>query len=105
MAAQNPGKVDAVMSFSPGEYFAGIKVADVAATLTIPVYLTSSGTDSEMEQVVAIASGIAANLVTIDDPTAGRHGSSTLIEASNQGGWADNWIPVGVFLNMVAPAP
>ena len=105
LAAQNQGKVDAVMSFSPGEYFAGIKVADAAATLTIPVYLSSSGTDSEMEQVVAIASGIAANLVTIDDPTAGRHGSSTLIEASNRGGWADNWIPVGAFLDMVAPAP
>lgn len=103
VAARHPEVVDGVLAFSPGQYFSALIVADEAATLAVPAYLTASGTDEEMAAVAAIASAIPAGLATVVDPVAGRHGSSTLIENANPGGWADNWRPVEAFLDRVAP--
>jgi alpha-beta hydrolase superfamily lysophospholipase len=103
LAAQNPGRLAGVLAFSPGEYFAGLSVAHEAAQLTMPVYLTASGTEREMAEVTAIAAAVPAGLATVVTPIAGRHGSSTLIQSYNQGGWTDNWLPVEAFLAVVAP--
>jgi predicted alpha/beta hydrolase len=72
---------DAVLSFSPGEYFEDqgkpkTWVADSAKSLTVPVFIAAA--KSEAGQIAPIAAGIA-HATTFVPPTAGHHGSSALL--------------------------
>ena len=74
---------DAVLSFSPGEYFedqgkSKTWVADNAKSLAVPVFITSA--QSEAGEWAPIAAEIPkAQLTTFVPPTAGHHGSSTAV--------------------------
>jgi dienelactone hydrolase len=46
VAAREPNAVDAVLAFSPGEYFRVWRVGEEAEKITVPVYVTS-GTDAK----------------------------------------------------------
>ncbi|CAN5903451.1 hypothetical protein BH11MYX2_BH11MYX2_28310 [soil metagenome] len=75
-------RADAVISFSPGEYFENegkpsTWVAEQARSLSVPVFITSA--KSEAGSWAPIAAAITPSLVTTFVPeTAGHHGSSAL---------------------------
>lgn len=75
-------KADAILSFSPGEYFEDqgkpkTWVADSVKSLAVPVFITSA--KDEAHDWAPIAAAIDPKLVTTFTPeTAGHHGSSTL---------------------------
>lgn len=104
LAAANPGKVRALLAFSPGEYFDDkALVGRAAATLKIPVYVTTSGTASEVAAAKPVVAAVPGPLLTVEVPRAGVHGSSTLIAAKNPAGAKANWLPVMAFLRRIAP--
>jgi dienelactone hydrolase len=103
LAARNPDKVMAALAFSPDEYLATMHVATEVPAIAMPVFLTANGTDAEMAAVEAIVVRIPPGLASVYDPQAGKHGSSTLRQDANPGGWVDNWVPVEAFLDRVAP--
>ncbi|MFT3698587.1 MAG: dienelactone hydrolase family protein [Kofleriaceae bacterium] len=83
---------DAVLSFSPGEYFDDLGksktwVAESAKALTMPVYITSA--KSEVPDWQPIAAGIA-HVTKFIPPTDGHHGSSVLwpTQPDSAGYWA-----------------
>ncbi len=96
---------DAVLSFSPGEYFTGqgkpkTWVADHARTLSVPVFVTSA--KSEAADWAPIVAAIAPALVTTFVPTtAGRHGSSALVQSDGEA----YWTAVGSFLRPFTATP
>jgi alpha-beta hydrolase superfamily lysophospholipase len=104
LAAENPGKVKAILAFSPGEYFpdkALVKTA--AARVAVPVFITSSSDSGEIAEAEAIAAAVPGGLAEQYVPAAGVHGSSTLIAAKDPKGAEANWAAVMAFLNKVAP--
>lgn len=105
VAAENPGKVAGVMSFSPGEYLGGPHVVrDAAARVTVPVYVTSAKDSGEIAAARAIVAAVAtSDKVQFLPGIAGVHGSSTLIADRNPRGAEQNWQAVSVFLLQVAP--
>ncbi len=105
VAAENPGKVAAVMSFSPGEYLGQpTLVRDAAARVSVPVFVTSAKTAGEIAAAKAIVEAApGATNVRFVPPNAGVHGSSTLIARRNPRGAGDNWQAVSAFLRQVAP--
>ncbi len=105
LAADNPGKVAAVLSFSPGEYLGdGKPVQAAAAKVKVPVFVTSAKDAGEEAAAKAIFDAIPATNKTLAVPSiAGIHGSSTLILARNAQGAEDNWRNVMAFLKSVAP--
>jgi dienelactone hydrolase len=82
IAGNSPALVDAVLAFSPGEYFerAGKTaswVQDSAQHITVPVFITSSR--SEADEWAAIFTAIkSANKTAFIPATDGRHGSRAL---------------------------
>lgn len=83
VAAEMPDKVDAVMSFSPGEYFKSMGkpddyISSHAAQINIPVFLT--GSSSEIEGIQPMFDLIPSVNKTLFDPdnTSGNHGSKAL---------------------------
>jgi len=82
LAGDTPGLVDAVLAFSPGEYFkragkSATWVQDAARYITVPVFITSSR--KEADSWAAIFEGIGSDHKTSFIPaTAGRHGSRAL---------------------------
>ncbi len=105
LAAKNPGKVAALLSFSPGEYLGdGKPVEAAAAKVKIPVFITSAKDPQEEAAAKAIFDALPGDRKTLSVPKlAGVHGSSTLITARNPQGAADNWSSVMAFLKSVAP--
>ena len=103
LAAANPGKVAAVLSFSPGEYLGtGNPVAAAAAKVTVPVFVTAAKDTGELKAARAIFDAVPASGKVFAVPaSAGVHGSSTLIAKRNPGGAEDNWKPVLAFLGKV----
>lgn len=90
-------KVDQVLSFSPGEYLAGVQVNEVVKSLDKPSFLTSS--KSEEAQTKAIFDNIKGMDKTQFVPNgAGRHGSSCLwpTEADHE----EYWVAVKSFLGV-----
>jgi len=83
---------DAVISFSPGEYFEDqgkpkTWVADHAKALKVPVFVTSA--KSETGDWAPIIAAIDPKLVTTFVPTsAGHHGSSALLQPDGDAYWA-----------------
>ena len=104
VAAQNPGKVKALLAFSPGEYMPDKHfVGHAASALTIPVFVDSAANADEIEAAKTIADAVPGGRATHYVPAAGVHGSSTLITAKNPRGADANWQAVLAFLKKVAP--
>lgn len=101
IAAENPGKVKALLSFSPGEYLGGDHlVRDAATKVAVPVYVTA--TASERAGAEPIYNAVRANAASrFVIPPHAVHGSSTLIVARNPEGAAANWPAVMAFLKSV----
>ena len=82
VAGDSPGLVDAVLAFSPGEYFkragkSATWVQESARHITVPVFITSSR--NEADGWAAIFEGIESDHKTSFIPvTEGRHGSRAL---------------------------
>jgi len=96
LAGQKPRLVDAVIAMSPGEYIRGRSIAKAAASITVPVLITSPASERGKWQKMfrAIAhdrkNGFAPK-------SGGRHGSSALIAARNKSS-EDYWKVVETFL-------
>jgi len=101
LAGQEPGLVDAALAFSPGEYLPGQNVADAAATIQVPVFITSAA--SETGQWSAIFDAVGGSEKTAFRPNQGGvHGSSALILARNANA-EDFWQAVESFLSEYVP--
>lgn len=105
LAAKNPGKIAAVLSFSPGEYLGdGNPVRAAAEKVKVPVFVTFAKDPEEMAAAKRIFAAVPDPRKVLAVPRmAGVHGSSTLIQARNPKGAADNWAAVLAFLKSVAP--
>lgn len=106
LAAEHPKDIEAVLAFSPGEYFknAGTSyVGDFAKRVTQPLFVTSS--KQERPQVAPIFKLSPADKKILFTPASrGQHGSRALWAK-----WPDNdvyWAAVNGFLEKyVPPAP
>ena len=100
LANSYPDLVKAVLSFSPGEYFADAhRVGRAAGNLSVPIFITSAATPDEEAKARAIAGRVPDHLATLYVPQAGVHGSSTLIEAKDPDGAKANWDATMAFLD------
>ena len=100
VAAEHAKEVSAVMAFSPGEYFDDMKaVARAAAKVRVPIYVTSAPDAGEVSDARAILAASPARSKTQYVPQVGVHGASTLIEAQDPKGAAENWKHALAFLN------
>lgn len=101
LAAEHPGDVAAVLSFSPGEYFgSGLSVSDAAAQVRAPVFVTSASDGGEVaaaKEIISAVPGAKTQFV----PNHGTHGASTLREDQNPRGVKENWAAVEAFLGGV----
>lgn len=101
IAANEPGAVDAVMAFSPGEYFKyeGRTIAEYAKSVNVPVFITSA--KSERSDWEGISDNIKVNGSAFFLPEVdGIHGSSTLFEETpNQ---QEYWNAVKYFLKYIS---
>lgn len=95
-AAEQPTKVDAVVSMSPGEYMTpDFVIADKIRKLTVPTYITCGNTAADSDKAKPVAQAIQnrKRLITFwpeDHCVIGDHGSLTLnvtIEASRKKQW------------------
>jgi len=105
VAAENPTKVRAVIAFSPGEYLWEPKlVAQAAARLRVPVFITSAHDPREVAAAKEIFDAVPGKDKVQFMPTgAGAHGSSALRPDKNPQGAAEYWNAVEGFLRKVAP--
>lgn len=105
LAAENPGKVAAVLSFSPGEYLGEPDlVKQAAAKVRVPVFVTSAKNDDEIAAAKSIVAALPDhNGEQFVPQQGGVHGSSTLIAARDPAGAEENWAAVNAFLHRVAP--
>lgn len=87
------GFTDAVMSFSPGEYFPnGQRVITAAAKINVPVFLTAAR--GEIGQISPIAKAISSPVTIFKPKGAGRHGATALITRDK----AEYWVALEGFL-------
>ncbi len=106
VAAEHPKEVSAVVAFSPGEYLKNRgAVARASAKVHVPVYVTSSSDADEIEAARAILAASPSQSKTQFVPKDGVHGSSTLIEARDPKGAAENWNHVLAFLATLPNPP
>ncbi|WP_341204501.1 alpha/beta hydrolase [uncultured Sphingomonas sp.] len=104
LGVRNAGKIAAILSFSPGEYFDDKQlVKRAAAQLSVPAYITGAANSDETTAAKSIADAMSSRLVTRYVPKHGVHGASTLIAVKDPQGAEDNWLPVLAFLRKVAP--
>lgn len=86
-AGRNETFADAVMSFSPGEYFSNRQlVTKSAAQIKVPVFLTAAR--NEIGQVKPIAKVIPTGAVLFKPKGSGKHGATTLVSGSGVEYWA-----------------
>ena len=99
LAGQAEGSADAVMSFSPGEYFSDRSfVRKAAAQIDVPTFLTAAR--SEIRQVQPLADAIPSGAVVFTPSGGGRHGAGTLVS----GDGAEYWTALEGFLGSALPA-
>ena len=104
LAVENPGKVKAILAFSPGEYFpdkALVKTA--AAKVDVPVFVTSASDPKEVAEAKTIVAAVPGGKAEQYVPAAAAHGSSMLIAGKDSKGTEANWAAVMAFLKKVAP--
>jgi len=99
LSAQDQAFADAVMSFSPGEYYgSGDFVASEVGNIRVPVFLTSAR--NEIGQWQPFQTRIESSVQGFVPEGAGRHGASTL----NGAGGAEYWTALEGFLDRNLPA-
>ncbi|MEX1827117.1 alpha/beta hydrolase [Luteibacter sp. CQ10] len=104
VAAENPGKVAAVMAFSPGEYFDDkTLIRRAAAKVTVPIYVTSSSEKTEVDAARDILAASPSTRKVQYVPPHGVHGASTLIAGKDPQGADENWNQVLGFLGQLTP--
>ena len=105
VAADHPDQVAALLAFSPDEYFDGKPaIAPAAATLKMPVFITSSQDADEIAAGKALIDRVpAANKRQFVPVKGAVHGSSILIAERNQSGAEDAWSAVLAFLDSAVP--
>ncbi|ULQ59678.1 alpha/beta hydrolase [Brucepastera parasyntrophica] len=100
----NPGKIDACLVFSPGEYFSGQGkaagwVATEAADVNIPIFFTSN--NNEKAEVSSLYRRVPSAIKTYYLPSGeSRHGSEALYGASPES--QQTWKAVRQFLEPFA---
>ncbi len=100
IAGDNPGLVDGILAFSPGEYFTGMKkpndwIRASAMNINVPVFITSA--KSERESWISIFKAIPSkNKVSYVPHSLGNHGSRALWERYRDS--KDYWEAVDKFL-------
>ena len=105
VAAEHPADVSAVMAFSPGEYLGDPDlVKRAAAKIRVPVYITSASDPQEVATAKAIFDAVGSSRKQQVVPTAGTHGSSTLIKEKDAAGYDANWRAAEAFLRQVTEA-
>jgi len=105
VAAEHPQEVSAIMAFSPGEYFEDMgAVARAAAKVRAPIYVTSAPDAGEVSDAKTILAASPARSKIQSIPQFGVHGASTLIEAQDPKGAAENWKHALAFLNALPAA-
>ncbi len=96
----NPGKIDAALVFSPGEYFTDQGkpadwIAEEAKGITIPIFFTSN--DNEVAQTLPIYNNVpSANKTYYQPSSASKHGAEALYATSPLSYWI--WQAVTAFL-------
>ena len=97
LASEHPGEIAAVLAFSPGEYFMldGKKVADYAANITQPAFITSAKSEGKSWRGIADQIKSAGSVFFVPEGN-GRHGSSALFEKTANN--AEYWTAVEQFL-------
>lgn len=99
LTARQPTDVAAVLAFSPGEYLGGHKVAQAAAQVTAPIFVTSAMDEQEIAAARNILAASPGKVkVQFIPRIAGVHGSSTLRSDRNPLGAEQNWAAVIQFL-------
>ena len=97
LASEHPDEIAAVLAFSPGEYFMldGKKVADYAANITQPAFITSAKSEGKSWRGIADQIKSAGSVFFVPEGN-GRHGSSALFEKTANS--AEYWTAVEQFL-------
>lgn len=105
LASENPGKIAALLAFSPDEYFGGGNpVRRWASGVKVPLFVTSAKDGEEIAAAKAlVVASPSANKRQFVPESGGVHGSSTLIAARNATGAEEVWRAVMAFLADVAP--
>jgi len=97
LASEHPDEIAAVLAFSPGEYFMldGKKVADYAANITQPAFITSAKSEGKSWRGIADQIKSAGSVFFVPEGN-GRHGSSALLEKTANS--AEYWTALEQFL-------
>lgn len=105
VTVDNADVVKGVLAFSPDEYLDDKTLVKMAAAQVMaPVFVTSAKDDGEIAAAKAVLAAVRGTDKRQFVPqVAGVHGSSTLIEARDPKGAAENWAAVEAFLKHVAP--
>lgn len=99
LAAQDKGFADAVMAFSPGEYYgASTYVSDQLEGIIVPVFLTAAR--AETGQWTPFAARIQSDVTGFKPDAPGKHGASVLDSADGP----EYWSALTAFLNIHLPA-
>ncbi len=99
LVAAHDARVEAVVAFSPGEYFDDKHlVRRAAAMLRIPIFADSAASTDEIAQARAILETSPSARKTQYLPRRGIHGSSTLLADRDPSGAAENRAAVTAFL-------
>ncbi|GLQ91097.1 alpha/beta hydrolase [Dyella acidisoli] len=103
VASEHVNEISAIAVFSPGEYFdeSPSMIRSAAAKVTVPFFVTSSKDASEIDAARAILAASPTKLKVQYVPTAGVHGSSTLIASRDPQGAEDNWKAILGFLGQL----
>lgn len=89
IAAEPQSKIDAVLAFSPGEYFgAEYVITDQLSTLTIPVFITSAANKEQQLWQPLYDAIPSQNKVSFLPNGTGRHGSGALMSLEQKQYWA-----------------
>jgi dienelactone hydrolase len=100
LAAANPGEVNGIVAFSPGEYLNKKRaVRDAAARVSVPVFIDQSSGADEVAASAAILKALkSADKQQYVAKAKSTHGSSTLRADTNAAGAEAHWQAVLKFL-------
>ena len=97
LASEHPSEIAAVLAFSPGEYFKldGKQIADYAANITQPAFITSAKSEEKAWRGIANVITSSGSVFFVPKES-GHHGSSALIDQTPN--HAEYWTAVEGFL-------
>lgn len=98
LAQAHPGRLAALLAFSPGEYLPGHSVRGAAAAFPGPVFVTSASDPSEIAASRAILAAAPSPRKRQFVPRTGTHGAGTLRQDTNPSGQTENWAALRDFL-------